>query len=113
MVSNGLPSGVAIRPAVAALRIFFGLINSVLVRNRVFEIEKVPPNPHFWIFWDADPALEAPCRLVSEKYRVRGCAPVATYHKNSRFAPGRGAGWPTIYVSAQHIMNIGFCYPIR
>ena len=62
MVSDGLPSGVAIRAAVAALRIFFGAINSFIARNRVFEIEKVAPNPHFWIFLDADPALEAPFR---------------------------------------------------
>jgi hypothetical protein len=45
-----------------------------------------------------DSALESPCRLnlVTDKYRVRGWYPAATYHKNSRFAPGRGAGWPTI-----------------
>ena len=46
-----------------------------------------------------DPALEPPCRrLVSEKYRVRGWIPAATYQKVSRFAPGRGAGCPTIVV---------------
>jgi hypothetical protein len=42
-----------------------------------------------------EPALEPPCRLVSEKYRVRGRYPAATYHKNLRFTPGRGAGCPT------------------
>jgi hypothetical protein len=45
-----------------------------------------------------DPALEPSCRLVSEKYKVRGWIPAATYHKVSRFAPGRGAGCPTIVV---------------
>jgi hypothetical protein len=43
-----------------------------------------------------DPASEPPYRLVSEKYRVRGWYPAATYHKVSRFAPDRGAGCPTI-----------------
>ena len=50
-----------------------------------------------------DPALEAPCRLVSEKYRVRGCISAATYHKVSRFAPGRGPGWPTIGVHTPYL----------
>jgi hypothetical protein len=43
-----------------------------------------------------DPTLEVPCHLVSEKYRVRGWYHATTYHKVSRFAPGRGAIWPTI-----------------
>ena len=43
-----------------------------------------------------DPALEPPCRIVSEKYRVRGWITAATYHKVSRFAPGQGPGCPTI-----------------
>ena len=42
-----------------------------------------------------DPTLQPPCRLVSEKYRVRGWNAATTYHKVPRFAPGRGAGWPT------------------
>ena len=47
-----------------------------------------------------DPTLEPPCRLASEKYRVRRFCPAATYHKNSRFAPGRGVGLgPTIRVT--------------
>ena len=56
-----------------------------------------------------DPALEAPCRLVSEKYRVRGCITAATYHKVSRFAPGRGPGWPTIGVhtrTSTYLLNL-------
>jgi hypothetical protein len=43
-----------------------------------------------------DPTLEPLCRLVSEKYRVWGWTPIATYHKVSRFASGRGASWTTI-----------------
>ena len=36
-----------------------------IFENRVFKIEKVAPNPHFWIFLDADPALEAHFRGAS------------------------------------------------
>ena len=38
-----------------------------------------------------------------KKYRVRGCITAATYHKISRFAPGRGPGWPTIGVHTPYL----------
>ena len=46
-----------------------------------------------------------PTKLVSEKYRVRGWIPAAAYHKVSRFAPGRGAGCPTIS-TIREVLNV-------
>ena len=57
-----------------------------------------------------DPALEPPCRLVSEKYRVRGWTPAATYHKVSRFAPGRGASWTKFSIGTDYKLDYGFFF---
>ena len=53
-----------------------------------------------------DPALEPPRLLVSEKYRVRERYHTATYHKVSRFTPGRGVGRATISVHPFEITAI-------